>query len=75
MGFGRVPRPVLTLSSAGAVAGLVLVLLSVGLGMQIHDDVPVAVLGGVVEVARTAAVGAVAGLLASVVQRRRRPPR
>jgi drug/metabolite transporter (DMT)-like permease len=74
VGFGRVPRPVLTVSLAGAVAGVILVVLSVALGMRPHVDAPVAVLGGVVEIARATALGALAGLLAAAVQRGRNPP-
>jgi hypothetical protein len=75
IGLGRVPRPVLTSTLAGVVFGVVLVVLSFAL--DTGTGAAGALVAGVVvvEIGRSAALGALAGLLADVVQRSRRPGR
>ena len=70
--FGRVPRPVLTLTLAGAVFGVVLVGLSVTLRTLPDVDGRLLVLGAALEIARSVVLGALAGLLAAALQRRSR---
>ncbi len=70
--FGRVPRPVLTLTLAGTVSGVVLVALSVTLRTLPDVDGRLLVLGAVLEIARAVVLGALAGLLAAALQRRSR---
>jgi hypothetical protein len=70
--FGRVPRPVLTLTLAGTVFGVVLVGLSVTLRTLPDVDGRLLVLGAVLEIARSVVLGALAGLLAAALQRRSR---
>jgi hypothetical protein len=69
VGFFRVPRPVLTLTIAGAVYGGILVVLSIAFGT--HPD-----LGGVLavgvalfEIVRSALLGSIAGLIARALQK------
>jgi hypothetical protein len=75
IGLGRVPRPVVTATLAGVVFGVILVVLSLALGTG--PDVDGALIVGVAafEIGRSAALGALAGLLATAVQRDRRPRR
>jgi hypothetical protein len=70
--FGRVPRPVLTLTLAGAVFGVVLVALPVTLRRLPDVDGRLLVLGAVLEIARSVVLGALAGLLAAALRRRSR---
>lgn len=72
VGLGRVPRPVLTLTLAGVVYGLVIVALALLLRLERIGVAPTAV-GVAVELTRSTVHGAVAGLLAGVVQRLGRP--
>jgi hypothetical protein len=75
VGFFEVPRPVLTLTLAGTVFGGVLVILSLAFGLRPEVTGRLAVLVAVFEVARSTALGALAGLVASAVQQGRRPRR
>ncbi|MBO3102553.1 hypothetical protein [Cellulomonas fengjieae] len=71
VGFGRVPQPVVTLTLAGVVYGILLMAMSELLGDRPSIG---GVLGGVVavfEIARAAGLGALAGLLARSLQRSR----
>ncbi len=74
VGLLRVPRPVLTLTLAGAVSGVVLVVLSVALGTRPGGG-GLAVLVGAFEVVRSTVLGTLAGVLAAVVQHTRSPRR
>ncbi|MGR6964025.1 hypothetical protein ACU610_06165 [Geodermatophilus sp. URMC 61] len=75
IGLGRVPRPVLTATLAGVVFGVVLVALSRALGTGPDVDGASAVGVAAFEIGRSAALGALAGLLAAAVQRNRGPRR
>jgi hypothetical protein len=68
VGFGRVPRPVLTLTAAGAVYGGILIVLSVAFGT--HPDLGIVLVVGVAlfEIVRSALLGSIAGLLARALQ-------
>lgn len=72
-GLADVPRPVATLTLAGVVYGLLLLVLSATLGVR--GDVGPLLLGftAVIEIGRSAALGALAGLLARAIQRGRQP--
>ncbi len=70
--FGRVPRPVLTLTLAGAAFGVVLVALSVTLRTLPDVDGVLVVLGALLEMVRSTVLGALAGLFAAAIQTRRR---
>ena len=70
--FGRVPRPVLTLTLAGSVFGGLLVILSVSLRTLPDVDGRLLVLGAVMEIARSTGLGALTGLIAAALQRRNR---
>ncbi len=72
VGFGRVPRPVLTLTLAGAAFGVVLVALSVTLRTLPDVDGVLVVLGALLEMVRSTVLGALAGLFAAAIQTRRR---
>ena len=74
VGLLGVPRPVLTLTLAGAVSGVVLVVLSVALGTRSGGG-GLAVLVGGFEVVRSTVLGTLAGLLAAAVQHTRSPRR
>lgn len=71
-GFGDVPRPVATLTLSGVLFGILLAIAS-----MLLDDWParalgLALVGAVIEIARAAGFGALAGLAASAIQRARR---
>jgi len=68
-GFGRVPRPILTLTLAGVVYGVILVALSLLLDVRPAFDGRLGAAVAVVEIARSAGLGALAGLLAAALQR------
>lgn len=70
--FGRVPRPVLTLTLSGSVFGVVLVILAVTLRTPPDVDGRLLVLGAVIEIARSTGLGALTGLIAAALQRRSR---
>lgn len=71
VGFARVPRPVLTLTLAGTVSGVVLLLLSLTLGTGPAVDGVVLLLVAVVEITRSTGLGALAGVVAAAIQDRR----
>ena len=73
IGLGPVPRPVLTSTLAGVGFGVVLVVLSMALGTGTDAEGALAAGVAAFEIGRSAALGALAGLLADAVQRRRRP--
>jgi hypothetical protein len=74
VGLARVPRPVLTLTLAGAVYGVILNTVSVLLILLPQGvDLLAAVLGASFEIVLCTALGAVAGLLARALQRVRGP--
>ena len=75
VGLFRVPRPVLTLTLAGAVSSVVLILLPLAIGTRPGVGGVPAVLVGAFEVARTTVLGALAGVLAAAVQSARSPRR
>lgn len=70
-GLGGVPRPVATLTLAGATYGVLLLGLSLALGVRPSVDGRIAVAVAVAEIARSAGLGAVAGVLAGRIQRSR----
>ena len=65
----------LTLTLAGAVSGVVLVVLSLTLGTRSGVGGGLAVLGGAFEVLRSTVLGTLAGVLAAAVQHTRSPRR
>lgn len=69
VGFCRVPRPVLTLTVAGAVYGCILVVLFVAFGARPDLGGVVAVGVALFEIVRSALLGSIAGLLARAVQK------
>lgn len=70
--YGGVPRPLLTLTLAGALAGIILVVWSYSRGAW-PELSPVRILAGVgIELARSTVLGALAGLLASGLRRAHR---
>ncbi|TWG90947.1 hypothetical protein L615_008600000140 [Nocardioides sp. J9] len=71
-GLGGVPRPVATLALAGVVHGALLGTCTVVLDLGHVDRFGEGALVLVVEVGRSAGLGALAGLLAEQVQARRR---
>jgi hypothetical protein len=71
IGLGRVPRPVLTSTLAGVAFGVVLVVLSLALGTGTDAEGAQVAAVAAVEIGRSTALGALAGLLADAVQRRR----
>ncbi|PZN25754.1 MAG: hypothetical protein DIU71_19315 [Proteobacteria bacterium] len=68
VGMFRVPRPVLTLTLAGVVYGLFLMVLRLVFGGPGFSP-PIFVVASVIEVGRSAVLGAFAGVAASGVQR------
>ena len=70
-GEGTGPRPVLTLTLAGTVSGVVLLLLSLTLGTGPAVDGVVLLLVAVVEITRSTGLGALAGVVAAAIQDRR----
>jgi hypothetical protein len=75
IGLGRVPRPVLTSTLAGVAFGVVLVVLSLALGTGTDAGGALVVAVAAFEIGRSAALGALAGLVADAVQRSRRARR
>ena len=69
--FGRVPRPVLTSTLAGVAFGVVLIVLSLALDTGTDAEGATVAVVAAFEIGRSAALGALAGLLADAVQRRR----
>ncbi|MFC0680086.1 hypothetical protein ACFFGH_19805 [Lysobacter korlensis] len=72
VGFGNVPRPVLTLTLAGGIAGSLLVISSQALGEWPEVSGGLMIAGAALEIGRSAALGALAGVLAMLLQRARR---
>lgn len=70
VGFCRVPRPVMTLTVAGAAYGGILVILAVAFGT--HPDLGNVLAVGVAifEIVRSALLGSIAGLIARALQKR-----
>ncbi len=71
-GFGNVPRPVLTLSLSGVIFGLLLGATTLLIGDWPDYGIGLNLLGGVIEVGRSAGLGALAGLVAELIQKTRR---
>ena len=69
VGFCRVPRPVLTLTVAGAVYGGILVVLSVAFGTRPDLGGVLAVGVAFLEIVRSALLGSMAGLIARALQK------
>jgi hypothetical protein len=69
VGFGRVPRPVLTLALAGAVHGALLVVVGLVFGASREWGGAAAVVAVLFELGWSTVLGGVAGLLALVIQR------
>ena len=69
VGFCRVPRPVLTLTVAGAVYGSILVVLSVAFGTRPDLGGVLAVGVAFLEIVRSALLGSMAGLIARALQK------
>ncbi len=76
VGLARVPHPVRTLTLAGVVYGSVLMLMWLVLGLRLEGvSAGAFAIGAALEIARSAAMGAVAGVLAGGFQRLLGPPR
>lgn len=71
VGLSSVPRPMITLTLAGAVYGLLLVAVRLALGLRPETEAMAVLLGAVLEIGRTTALGAVSGLGALAVHRLR----
>ena len=69
VGFCRVPRPLLTLTVAGAVYGGILVVLSVAFGTHADLGSVLAVGVALFEIVQSALLGSIAGLLARALQK------
>jgi hypothetical protein len=69
VGFCRVPRPVLTLTVAGAVYGGILVVISFAFGTRPELGSVVAAGAALFEIARSALLGSIAGLIARALQK------
>lgn len=70
-GLGRVPRPVATLTLAGVVYGVLLLGLSLALDVRPSVDGRIAAVVAIMEIARSAGLGALAGVLARQLQNSR----
>lgn len=70
-GFGRVPRPIATLTFAGVVAGALITLMSLILGEWGDLGAGIVFLAAVIEIGRSAALGALAGVVAHAIQKAR----
>ncbi|MBX6751275.1 MAG: hypothetical protein IRY85_16690 [Micromonosporaceae bacterium] len=72
VGFGRVPRPVLTLALAGAAYGMVLILMGAIFGERAERaSLPLSVIAALFELGQATVLGAVIGLVALAIQSRR----
>lgn len=71
-GFGGVPRPIVTLTLAGLLFGILLSVSALLLGDWPDHGPAVAIAAGVIEISRSAGLGALAGLAAHGIQRARR---
>ncbi|NLP82510.1 hypothetical protein HF576_01485 [Microbacterium sp. CFH 90308] len=71
-GFGDVPRPVLTLTLSGVLSGALVIATTVLVGEWPDYGVGLNVTAGGIEVARAAGLGALAGAIATPIQRTRR---
>jgi hypothetical protein len=69
VGFCRVPRPVLTLTVAGAVYGGILVVISFAFSTRPDLGSVVAAGAALFEIVRSALLGSIAGLLARALQK------
>ncbi|HWS50687.1 MAG TPA: hypothetical protein VN241_06725 [Microbacterium sp.] len=70
-GFGRVPRPVATLTLSGVLFGILLSLTTFALGEWPDHGIGATLLAGAFEVGRSAGFGALTGFAADAIQRRR----
>lgn len=68
-GFGRVPRPIATLTLSGVLFGLLLATSAVALGEWPDHGPGIALVAATIEVGRAAGLGALAGLAAAGIQR------
>ncbi|WP_309102795.1 hypothetical protein [Microbacterium sp.] len=71
-GFGRVPRPVATLTLSGALLGILVGLTTLALGEWPDHGIAATLVAGAFEVGRSAGVGALTGFAAEAIQRGRR---
>lgn len=71
-GFGHVPRPVLTLTLSGVLFAVLLAATTVLIGDWPDHGVGLNLLAGTIEVGRSAAFGALSGVVAESIQRARR---
>lgn len=71
-GLGRVPRPVATLTLSGLLFGALLASTSMMLGEWPDYGVVATIVAGVVELGRSAGLGALTGLAAEAIQKGRR---
>ena len=70
-GFGNVPRPVLSLTLAGVLFGGLLIATSVLLREWPDYGIALNLSGAAIEIGRAAGLGALAGVVASAIQRSR----
>lgn len=70
-GYGLVPRPVATLTLSGVMFAVLLGLTSFGLGEWPDCGIGQTLVAAVAEIGRSAGLGALAGLVAEVIQKRR----
>jgi hypothetical protein len=71
-GFGRVPRPVLTLTLSGILFAFFLGIATVLVGGWPDHGIGLNLLAGAIEVGRSAGFGALSGLVAESIQKARR---
>lgn len=71
-GFGRVPRPVLTLTLSGILFAILLGITTIVIGNWPDHGLGLNLLAGTVEVGRSAGFGALSGLVAESIQKSRR---
>ena len=71
-GFGRVPRPVLTLTLSGILFAVLLGVTTILIGDWPDHGIGMNLLAGVIEVGRSAGFGALSGLVAESIQKARR---
>lgn len=71
-GFGRVPRPVATLTLSGALFGILVGLTTMALGEWPDYGIGATLVAGAIEVGRSAVLGALTGFAAEAIQHQRR---
>lgn len=71
-GFGRVPRPILTLTLSGILFAILLGITTIVIGNWPDHGLGLNLLAGTIEVGRSAGFGALSGLVAASIQTSRR---